>query len=192
LSIAPAENWEGIDGQWNTFALRVGNPSQVVRVYISTTSQQTWVVAPIGCSGWNQTECDSRRGSDFSSNSSSSWTDQGTYKLWIESNLGFDGTQDIGIYGYDTVGLGYQGEGGPTLEKQIVGTLSTYDFFYGHFGLSPKPTNWTDFNDPYPSYLTSLKNESQIPSLSWAYTAGAQYSKLQPNDLDVELSAEHN
>lgn len=206
LSIAPAENWEGFDGQWNTFALRVGTPAQVIRVYISTASQQTWVVAPIGCTGWNQTECDSRRGSDFNSNFSSTWTEQGKYELWIESNLGFDKPEDVGLFGYDTVGLGYQGEGGPTLDKQVVGAISTYDFFYGHFGINPKPTNWTaDFSDPYPSYITSLKNESQIPSVSWAYTAGAQYrfasilssltlggydsSRFIPNNLTIPLGS---
>jgi len=45
----------------------------------------------------------------------------------------------------------------------------------GIFGLGPKPTNFSDFNQPQPSYLWSLKNQSLIPSLSFGYSAGAPY-----------------
>jgi len=47
---------------------------------------------------------------------------------------------------------------------------------FGMFGLGPKPTNFSDFNDPQPSYMWSLKNQSIIPSLSYGYTAGASYN----------------
>lgn len=42
-------------------------------------------------------------------------------------------------------------------------------------GLNPWPTNFTDLNDPQPSYLTLLKKQGDIPSLSYSYSAGAQY-----------------
>jgi hypothetical protein len=45
----------------------------------------------------------------------------------------------------------------------------------GVFGLGPKPTNFSDFNEPQPSYMWSLKNQSLIPSLSFGYSAGAPY-----------------
>jgi hypothetical protein len=45
----------------------------------------------------------------------------------------------------------------------------------GTFGLSPRPTNFTNFDNPQPSYLTSLKSKNLIPSLSYGYTAGAPY-----------------
>lgn len=45
----------------------------------------------------------------------------------------------------------------------------------GVFGLGPTPINFTDFNNPQPSYLWSLKNQSFIPSLSYGYSAGAPY-----------------
>lgn len=54
------------------------------------------------------------------------------------------------------------------------------------FPLGPKPTNFTSFNNPQPSFLWSLKNESYIPSLSWGYTAGAQYRlKGTPGSLTL-------
>jgi hypothetical protein len=45
----------------------------------------------------------------------------------------------------------------------------------GVFGLGPQPTNFSDYNDPKPSYMWSLKNQSLIPSLSFGYSAGAPY-----------------
>ena len=96
------------------------------------------------------------------------------YGLVLESNLGYTGN---GEFGFDTVALGWQGSGGPNLTHQIVGGIADTDFFLGIFGLTPRPTNFTTFNDPKPSYLHNLKNQSQIPSESWGYTAGAYYSK---------------
>ncbi|KAF4631862.1 hypothetical protein G7Y89_g6267 [Cudoniella acicularis] len=43
------------------------------------------------------------------------------------------------------------------------------------FGLTPRRSNFTNFNDPIPSYMQNLKNVSLISSTSWAYTAGNQY-----------------
>jgi len=175
LSIAPAGNWEGVDGTWNTYAVRVGTPETVLRLFVSTTGYQIWVVAPQGCASLSQQACDNNRGNDFYYNQSSTWQEQGEYQLWIEQNLGLDGSTDVGEFGFDTVGLGYDGEGGPTLQKQIVGAIATDDYYYGLLGINPVSTNWTNFTDPSPSYMTSLKDEGLIPSVSWAYTGGAQY-----------------
>lgn len=49
------------------------------------------------------------------------------------------------------------------------------DFFLGELGLNPRPTNFTTFNDPQTSFLSLLYEQSFIPSLSYSYTAGAQY-----------------
>ncbi|TVY68997.1 hypothetical protein LSUE1_G007073 [Lachnellula suecica] len=46
----------------------------------------------------------------------------------------------------------------------------------GVFGLGTQPVNYTSLgNFSAPSYFTTLKNQNMIPSLSWSYTAGAQY-----------------
>jgi hypothetical protein len=174
ISFPPSQNWEGIDGSWNTFVLRVGTPEQTVRVAISTASQQTWVVDPRACpedTASNQSCADSR-GTTFNLEKSSTWKPVGLYDLWIESNLGLVGNAE---YAYDTVGLAYPGEGGPTLSAQTVGAIATTSFYFGHFGINPKPTNFTNFTSQSPSYISSLKQQGQIPSVSWGYTAGAPY-----------------
>jgi len=50
----------------------------------------------------------------------------------------------------------------------------------GLFGLTPRSKNFTSFNDPVPSFMQSLQNQSKIPSLSWGYTAGNQYRMFLP------------
>lgn len=99
----------------------------------------------------------------------------GLYDLWVEGNLGLTGNAE---YGYDTVGLGYPGEGGVTLNKQTVGAMAAPDFNFGHFGIDPKSTNFTNFTTEAPSFMTSLRTQNLIPSVSWGYTAGAPYRGL--------------
>lgn len=62
LSIAPSQAFEGNDGPWSTFALRVGTPEQVFHVVISTLSQETWVVLPEGCTTFDPSNCGALRG----------------------------------------------------------------------------------------------------------------------------------
>ena len=68
------------------------------------------------------------------------------------------------------------------------------------------PFNFTNLNDPQPSMLSSLYNQSLIPSRSWAYTAGAHYNnppvfgsltlggfdttRFRPNDLSFSFGAD--
>jgi hypothetical protein len=178
ISVAPSEGWDGIDGQWNTYALRVGTPPQVVKGLISTTSQQTWVIHPQGCSvdlpGLPQSLCSASRGGIYNSNQSSTYVNNGVFSLYLEKNLNYSGNAQ---FGYDTVGLGFNGEGGPTLDHQIIGAEAVKFFWMGHFGIHPKTTNFTDFGQNVPSYMSTLKSQKMIPSVSWGYTQGASYSK---------------
>ena len=143
-----------------------------MRVLISTAGTSTWVVLPEGCTTDGPTNCADLRGVEFNINASSTWQFNNYYDLDLESNLGLI---DSGEFGYDTVGLGWQGSGGPTLEHQVVAGIATSDFWLGSFGITPRPTNFTNFTDPQPSFVQTLKNQSMTPSLSWSYTAGAQY-----------------
>lgn len=59
----------------------------------------------------------------------------------------------------------------------VLKGIGTKHFMLGVFGIGPKTTNLDDFNDPQPSFLWSLKNQSLIPSLSYGYYAGASYDK---------------
>lgn len=105
-------------------------------------------------------------------NASSTWVLNEFFGLFYDSWLNLTGN---GEFGFDTVGLSWQGSGGPTLNRTVVAGVADPDFYLGNFGLSPRPTNFTTFNDPQSSYLTLLKDSNQIPSLSYGMTAGAQY-----------------
>lgn len=148
----------------------------------STAGSATWVVAPAGCppqvisNDSPLPTCSESRGGLFNATQSTSWTELGSYSLGLGANFGYDILN--ATYGLDTVSLGFGGDlGGPTLESQVVAALEPEFYYLGVFGLNPKATNLTDFENPRASYLTTLKQRDMIPTLSWAYTAGAHYSK---------------
>jgi hypothetical protein len=115
---------------------------------------------------------DGSQGTGFLYNQSNTWKSIGLYDLILEHELGITGA---GIYGFDTVGLEIQNSGGLTLPGQVVAGIATKDFYLGVFGLSPKPSNFSNFDYPQPSFMRTLKDQNKIPSLSYAYTAGASY-----------------
>ncbi|ORY14004.1 aspartic peptidase domain-containing protein [Clohesyomyces aquaticus] len=208
VSVPPDQDWVGIDGDWNTVTLRIGDPPQYVQAFVSTASQQTWAVHGMACqvnktdpqtnktAQVSDTTCEDSRGHLFNISKSKSWDRIGFFQLWTERDLGLTGN---GEYGYDTVGLGHPGEEGPTLKNTTVGTLVTPNFWLGHLGVNAKPTNFSAFTDPSPSYMTYLFQDNLIPSVSFGYTAGARYrfqkvlssltlggydaSRFIPNDL---------
>ncbi|EUC44038.1 hypothetical protein COCMIDRAFT_99287 [Bipolaris oryzae ATCC 44560] len=210
LSVAPTQDWMGIDGAWNTFFVRMGDPGQPVRLLVSTASQQIWAINSLACivnvtdpttgniTEFNvlNTDCQESRGTLFNTTISKNWQEKGYYQLWIEKNLGLTGN---GLYGFDSVGLGIRSDAGPSVANTTIGTLVTPNFWLGHIGVHAKPTNFSSFEDPVPSYIMDLFQQKTIPSLSFGYTAGAQYrdqtilgsltlggydaSRLIPNDL---------
>jgi hypothetical protein len=99
------------------------------------------------------------------------------YPLELDVNLGYTGS---GRYGFDDITLGYIGSGGLTAKNQSIAGIATKSYFLGLFGLTPRPQNFTSFNDPIPSFMQNLHTQSKIPSLSWSYTAGNQYRMLHP------------
>lgn len=177
IVIPASQDFDGNDGPWSSFTLQVGNPVQNVKVMISTAGYQTWVVLNEGCVLSDPSTCATSRGGIFHPNESTTWmannvTSKGLFSLGLELNLGYTGN---GEYGYDTVALGWQGSGGPSLDQQIVAGVATKEFYLGIFGLNPRPTNFSDYNDTTSSYMSNLKQKSLIPSLTWGYTAGNQY-----------------
>lgn len=187
LTVAPDQGFIGVDGQWNTFSLQVGSWSRVVQVLPSTASQQIWVVNKDACEvKWRDTvtnetkieydsDCERSRGWVFDANASSTWEHEGYYDLWVGGTYG---SSDSGYYGFDTVDLGLPGEEGPTVTNTTIGTLKYQSFWLGHLGLHPKSTNFSSNlvdKPPVPSYMTRLFEQGNIPSISFGYTAGAQY-----------------
>lgn len=85
--------------------------------------------------------------------------------------------------------------------------ITTKTFQTGFFGLNPAATNFSTKTTPTPSYMSSLKSQGFIPSLSYGYTAGNQYrsgkvlgsltlggydqSLFEPNDLSIEFNSDY-
>lgn len=71
FSLAPTGNWDGNDGAWSTFMIRVGTPAQLFRVLPATNGMETWIPIPDQCSrglGW----CGNARGVEPSNGASAS------------------------------------------------------------------------------------------------------------------------
>ena len=147
-----------------------------MRVLVSAASDDTLVVSSLGCVGSSDSTCSNDRGGLFNPNTSTSWQQHGYYEVNVDQNLGIF-TQ--GSFGNDTITLGLQGSGGPTLQNQIVSAYASNDMYVGMFGLNPSSTNFTPTDQNRASYLSSLKSGNLIPSLSFGYTAGNQYRLKQ-------------
>ena len=178
IVIGPSQDWDGNDGSWSSFAVRIGTPARYVKTFVSTSGYQTWSIAPQGCLPTDPSNCAVSRGNIFNGSASTTWSpvsgnvSASIYSLDYERNLDYSSN---GIFGYDVVGLGFEGSTGPTLDKQVVATVATKQLYVGAFGIDPRSSNFTDYDDPVPSFMSTLFNQSKIPSLSWGYTAGNQY-----------------
>lgn len=183
FSFPPSQSWGGNAGNWSTFIVRIGTPPQDFKILPSTNSHQTWIPVPAGCTSTDPPDCGTLRGAlpfrgassnGFLSNRSTTWIENGIYDLGIENHINLTGNGD---YGYDTVGLGLDNSTRLTLTHQVVAGIATKDFYLGQFGLGSKPSNFTTYDDPIPSYLKDLVDSNLIPSFSYGYTAGAKYRK---------------
>ncbi|TKA74751.1 hypothetical protein B0A49_02254 [Cryomyces minteri] len=170
--VATSPYWEGNDGPWSSFAFQIGKPAQNVRLFPATAATNTWAVISQGCPDGSPANCQALRGSFFNSNQSLTWVPNSIFGTSLEVNLGMEIN---GQFGFDTLTLGWQGDNGPTLEHSIVAGIAADTYWLGLFGLNPRPTNFTTFNNPQVSYMQQLKNTNKIPSVSWSYTAGAPY-----------------
>ncbi|CZT24802.1 uncharacterized protein RCC_10530 [Ramularia collo-cygni] len=174
INIAPSQYWDGVDGKWSSFPLQVGTAAQNVRAFIGTSAFSTITVGAGGCEPVEAfgESCSNDRGFLFLPNESLTWVPNSIFQLGIEINLGLDTSARSG---FDTITLGWQGSGGPTVQHSTVFSLEAQNFWIGIFGLNPAPSNFTTFVDPQPSFMQQLVNNNTIPSLTYGYTAGNQY-----------------
>lgn len=134
-----------------------------------------------GCIATDPSTCPQTRGGLVNINASSTWQDQGIYGLGLEPKIqDYSDEYDSGDFGFDTVGLGAAGEASDDFGGQVIAALATKDYDVGFLGVTDHPTNFTAFDDPHPSYLSTLKAQGKIPSLSFAYSAGAKYRMGSP------------
>ena len=155
--------------------VRVGNPASDYKVLVSTLVPETWVVLSQGCDVNSASDCGDDRGFLFDPTASTTWQDQKDWSFGVELNHGFSNTDYLN-YGYDTLGV-QTPVGGVNLDDQVIAGFETDALYLGNLGVaaSTPPFN----NNTKPSFIQSLKNQKKIPSLSYSYTAGAHYSKLQ-------------
>lgn len=143
-----------------------------MRVFASTAGYNTWAIIPSGCPEYYGSKCKDERGFLYNKNDSLTYLPVSIFNTEIERNLGLDTN---GFAGYETIELGWQGSGGPSLEHMPIFEIADPDFWIGLFGLNPLSTNFTTLNNPQPSFMSTLYNQSKIPSISYGYTAGNQY-----------------
>lgn len=93
---------------------------------IATSGQETWVVTPDACTEADIT-CQQRRGYLFNATESSTWEGKGIFELSDQRNLGYVGN---GLYGFDVVATGWDGNG-VTVNHSIVAGTSSEDFYIG-------------------------------------------------------------
>lgn len=90
--------------------------------------------------------------------------------MGLGGNLGLVGSA---YYGYDGVSLGTSsGQDAVHVNRSAVAAYATPDFWIGQLGLSSSPVFMNEENQPK-SFLSVLKDEGKIPSLSFGYQAGS-------------------
>lgn len=162
--------------------VRIGTPEQSFRVLPASGTGEILVPLPQGCGKNDASDCGPRRGvygyknisTGFSVLDSSTWSELGLYSVGLKDEFGYATNAS---YGLDNAGLMIQNQGGPTLRNQVVAGIASSAFFLGLFGLSPRASNFSEFSYPQRSFITTLKDEKLIPSLSYGYTAGSFYSE---------------
>lgn len=207
IFVASSGKFLGDDGAWSTFAVDVGTPPQTLQLLASTSQSATWAVSLNGCEGKDDaTNCTDARGGLFDSSKSSTWFRKDIYQLNEAMNLGYRGNEYNGTYGFDTMALsGPSGSPRISLDHQVIAGLAVSKGFYlGSIGLAPQTVNFSNSGDSSPSFISSLKEQNLIPSLSYGYTAGAFYknqagdaslilggydsSKFKPNDMQLDFA----
>lgn len=184
---AKASESDFLWGVWSTFLVTIGTPYQIFQVGVSTGSLTSWTFLPGGCEGLPP-DCPERRGAitvygdqnvGFQGNESSTFTPYGNFGPGNESIFGTGleygaSFRPTGSYFSDVIAL--QANNSAELVNTstlFTGTDSSHVFWMGQIGLG---VGLVDFDGAKrPSMIDALATASQIPSRSWAYSAGAQY-----------------
>ncbi|GME48814.1 acid protease [Neofusicoccum parvum] len=111
---------------------------------------------------------------------------RGSALLDLENNLEFH--ESMGMYGLDTIRLGFNQEENALVvnNTQVVGFTDQGYSYMGLLGMSNAESSISNTDKPMKSLIQTLKDNSQIPSLSYGYTAGAYYrNKNIPGSLVI-------
>jgi hypothetical protein len=174
----------------SSFTVQAGTSArpQILRLFPSISLPELYVVHPNGCvplqnDTIKKMTCENARGGIFYRNLSRTHHQLGMYnfgKNAAYNDFGF--TEVPGFVGWDTVKLNQPEKGGrnPLVDSLLVTEIATRKYsFLGMLGLDVRPTNLSELgrNDPQENLLSQLKENDNIPSLSWSYTAGSHWCK---------------
>ncbi|KAI0106264.1 aspartic peptidase domain-containing protein [Nemania sp. FL0031] len=180
LWFEPSLKWHGIDGNWSSTTLFVGEPAQEIDVLVSTSISEVWVVEDGGC---RSPLCDDARGGVFNTSASKSWSPMGMWQLGLKSI----GVYANGDYAMETVVVYDSVRRWQTsLNKLIVAGINDTATYTGLFGLGITEGNFGGVIAQGP--LASLVEQSGlIPSHSYGYTPGAYYAGARGIPMSLTL-----
>ncbi|KAF7197353.1 Candidapepsin-2 [Pseudocercospora fuligena] len=194
LIVEPTGKWEGNDGSYSTFTLRIGTPPQAYRVLPSVSGSEIWVPKfPDACSllAADTNACEQSRGSQPGASAvdqSESWHFQDLWTLSSGTSPFNDGAN--ATYGLESVELDTKsGMFTSNVSQQLIAAYLTPDFWLGVIGLGIRPTQLSS-QDHFASLLSHLKEVGQIVSASFGYTAGRSYRKSLVTVLRRQLTCE--
>lgn len=202
--VLPSKKYQGNDGNWSTFEINVGTPSQVFHTLVSTSSRGIWLVDKTACNDTTDptvaqhTNCLQQRGgvgnSGWNSGASSTWGRLGEYTL--DLNEGIPVGQTFGksptawlypgskynqsvVVGQDNVAVAQNSESRSAIvaNQSLVYAIADPAIFVSTLGIGDGVKRTETSPTPFLSMLDIFANQSLIPSKSWGYTAGASYSK---------------
>ncbi|KAI8956238.1 aspartic peptidase domain-containing protein [Xylaria longipes] len=199
LWLEPSLKWHGIDGNWSSTTLFVGEPAQELDVVVSTSISELWVVENSGC---GSPLCDNARGGVFNRSASASWSPMGAWQLGLKSiDIHANGDYAMEtVVVYDSVRRWQT-----SLNKLIVAGINDTAAYTGFFGLGMTDGNFSGVVAKSP--IASLVQQSGIiPSHSYGYTPGAYYAgargvpmsltlggydanRFEPHDVQFSLNA---
>lgn len=181
INVPPSEEWHGNTGPWSTFSLEIGDPPQYVSVLAATSKSNVWAVTPGYCANMSGvSDCSIFRGGLYDFTTSQSFekitdAEDDAFELPFgsELDLGYNGTA---VFGTDAVKLGEEGSE-VSLGEQAIAAFGNTDPFLatGLLGLSNQSLDILNKSDAHLSPLATLREKGKIPSMSWAYNAGARY-----------------
>ncbi|KAI0489871.1 aspartic peptidase domain-containing protein [Xylaria cf. heliscus] len=180
LWLEPSLKWHGVDGNWSSTTLFVGEPAQELDVVVSTSLSELWVVENTGC---GSPLCDDARGGVFNRSASTSWSPMGAWQLGLKSI----GIQANGDYAMETVVVYDSVRRWQTsLSKLVVAGINDTAAYTGFFGLGMTDGNFSGVVAKSP--LASLVQQSGIiPSHSYGYTPGAYYAGAKGVPMSLTL-----
>ncbi|KAF2002046.1 acid protease [Amniculicola lignicola CBS 123094] len=175
FSLAPSGQWDGNDGHWSSFSIKLGTPERSYRVFPDTFGYDSAIPSAKGCKPDDPKDCIKWRGADdqgFKSEDSKSWDEIGEYVTSFVDEL--EGPS-YAIYGLDTITIPIEGGGTHKLEKQAIAMIEEKKPFIGSLGLAPVTSEYLNNTKSGPSVMEALRDQKLLPSVSYGYTAGAYY-----------------